>query len=58
MPDVTEQEALAVAIEALDFAEQRARDYDGYPSYEFRQQQLARIQEAKAVLRKMRSPRS
>ncbi len=55
---MTEQEALAVAIKALDFAEQRARDYDRYPSYEFRQQQIARIQEAKAVLREMRSPRS
>ncbi len=54
---MTRADALNMALTSLEFYEQRVQDYEGYPSEDFRRSQLRSIEEAKAVLRNLRSGR-
>lgn len=53
--DQLTREDLDLIVEALGYKKQAVVDYNGYPSYEFKQSQLARVESVIAKVRAMRN---
>lgn len=49
---------LDVILESLQYSKQRIADYPDHPSYEFKQQQLAPIEETMGKVRTLRKTRA
>jgi hypothetical protein len=49
------KEGLGLSLEALGYKKQAVVDYNGYPSYEFKQSQLARVESVIAKVRVMQN---
>jgi hypothetical protein len=51
MPDQLTDDDMGVVLESLKYYKDRIENYQGYPSYEFKQQQMRRVE---SVIAKMR----